>query len=462
MAILNIGAILFSRKSNTINNICTSAVVLLFINPLIVYDVGFILSFVGTLGIVLLSNTIIKCIERLIKVKFISETIGVTVSAQIMLLPIMAYYFNTISVLSLVTNFLVVPISGFLTILGFITVIVGEFSLNLASIIAYAIYAVISVIFKIASFFGSISWANLLIPTPKVWMIFFYYIIIFSFLKMKRKRKLISSLVILISCFYFILNQIPRNYINLNMIDVGQGDSTYIETKNRKIILIDGGGSESSDYDVGENIVVPYLLDRGKSSIDLIIVSHPHEDHIEGVLTVIEKLKVKKVLISENVDDIDLTIKLKEICERRNTEIIKVSAGDSFEIDGVKFDVIYPNSKIKEDNINNMSLIIKMKFGEITTLFTGDLEKDAEAVIRENINADILKVGHHGSITSTSEEFLRKIMPKIALISLGKDNSYGHPSDEVLKRLEKINAEIYRTDEMGEVKLKIKKNSICY
>ena len=198
----------------------------------------------------------------------------------------------------------------------------------------------------------------------------------------------------------------------------------------------------------------------GNTKIDLIIVSHPHEDHIEGVLTVVEKLNVKKVMISENVDDIDLTKKLIEICRKRNTEIIKVSAGDTFEIDGVKFDVIYPNSKIKAENINNMSLTIKMKFGEITTLFTGDLEDDAEAVIRNNIKADILKVGHHGSITSTSEKFLRKIMPKIALISVGKDNSYGHPDNIVLERLKKINVIIYRTFKMGEVKLKIKKDNV--
>lgn len=473
MAILNIVAILLSRKSNTLNNIFFSAVILLIINPLTIYDVGFILSFVGTLGIVLLSKPIISLIEKFIKIKFLSETIGVTLSAQLMLLPIMMYFFNTISIISLITNLIIVPISGFLTILGFITVLISVVSFKLARVISFAIYTLLYFMLKIASFLGKISWANLLVPTSKIWMIVIYYLLIYLMMSKNKKeitikifhykriRKLKVVLIEILIIFVIItnlINLVPRNHIKLNMIDVGQGDSFYIETQNKKVILIDGGGSESSDYDIGENIVVPYLLDMGKTKIDLIIVSHPHEDHIEGVFTVIEKLKVEKVMISENVDDVELILKLREICQKRNTEIVKVSAGEKFEIDNVKFNVIYPNSKIKEENINNMSLIIKMKFGEITTLFTGDLEDVAENNIKENIKADILKVGHHGSITSTSEKFLRKVMPQIALISVGRDNSYGHPDNIVSERLKKINAKIYRTDEMGEVKIKIYKN----
>lgn len=428
------------------------------INPLIIYDVGFILSFVGTLGIVLLANPLINFLKNFIKSKFISETIGVTLAAQIMLFPIMAYYFNTVSLLSLITNFLVVPISGFLTILGFITVIVGMFSLKLSSIIAFAIYTMISGIFKIASFFGNITWANLLIPTPKVWMIICYYLVVFSFVKLKRKRKLVLKIVMFISIFYFILNQIPKSYVSLNMIDVGQGDSIYIETRNGKTILIDGGGSESSDYDVGENIVVPYLLDKGKMMVDLVIVSHPHEDHIEGILTVVEKLKVKTVIVGMNLEKYDLQKELIEICEKRGTKIIEVGMGDSFKIDGVDFSIFYPKKDLKEENINNMSLVIKMEYGEVTTLFTGDLEGEGEELLKGDIKADILKVSHHGSNTSTTENFLRKVLPKLALISVGIDNSYGHPSDLVLDRLKSKNIDIYRTDIRGEIMLKIFKN----
>ena len=464
MAILNIGAVLFSRKSDTMNNIFLSAIILLIINPLTVYEVGFIMSFVGTLGIVLLSTKIISFLEKFIKIKFISETIGVTVSAQMMLLPVMAYYFNSISIISLITNFLVVPISGFLTILGFVTVLVSLFSIKVASVIAYAIYSLISFMLKVASIFSKISWANLLVPTPKVWMIVFYYVAIyllfakcpkeavvkiFHYKRIRKVKVLIFEAMAMFIVIYNVINIIPRNYIMLNMIDVGQGDCFYIETSNKKTILVDGGGSESSDYDIGANIVVPYLLDMGKKSVDLIIVSHPHEDHIEGVITVIEQLNVKKVMISENVDDYELTKKLVEACESGKTEIIKVARGDAFFIDGVEFQVIYPSLNDDESNLNNMSLVIKMTFGEITTLFTGDLEENIEKELAsENLKADILKVSHHGSKTSTSESFLRRVLPKIALVSVGKDNSYGHPNGEVLERLLNMKVKVYRTDEL--------------
>lgn len=475
MAILNIIAILLSRKSDTKNNIYLSAIILLTINPLIIYDVGFILSFVGTLGIVLLSEKIKNNIEKIIKIKFIAETISITLSAQIMLLPIMAYYFNTVSLISVISNFIIVPISEFLTILGFITIIISNLNISIGKIISYAIYTLIYLMLKIARVVSKFSWANILVATPKIWMIFFYYLAIYIFFSnnskeitikisnYKRIRK-IKTLILELMTLFIIINKlillIPKNYISLNMIDVGQGDSFYIETQNRKTILIDGGGSENSDYDVGENILIPYLLNKGKTKIDLIIISHPHEDHIEGIFTALEKLKVKQVVISENIDKSELIIKLKKLCNEKNIEIIKVAANDTFKIDGLNFDVIYPKKETNDKNINNMSIVLKLKFGEITSLFTGDLEEKAEEEIKQNIKVDILKVGHHGSKTSTSEEFLEKTKPKIALISVGKNNSYGHPNKEVIERLEKINAKILRTDEKGEVKLKIKKNKI--
>lgn len=475
MAILNIGAIIFSRKSDTLNNIFFSAVILLIINPLIIYDVGFILSFFGTLGIVLLSKKIISKIEKIIKIKFIAETIGVTLSAQIALIPIMAYYFNTISIISIITNLLVVPISGFLTILGFIAVIISNINFSLGKIVSYAIYTLISFMLKVASFFSKIPFANLLVPTPKIWMIIFCYLAIylivtenkkeiiikiFNYKRIRKVKIILLEIILVIAIVVSIVNLIPRNYITLNMIDVGQGDSFYIETKNRKTILIDGGGSEGSDYDIGENILVPYLLDNGKKKIDLIIISHPHEDHIEGIFTVIEKLKVKKVIIGENLDDNELIIKLKEVCKNKNIKIIEVVAGDVLVVDNVYFEVIYPSIKTKEEKINNMSLVFKMRYGEISTLFIGDLEEVAENNIKENIKSDILKVAHHGSDTSTSQKFLNKVSPKIALISVGKDNLYGHPNKEVIERLKKKNINIYRTDLDGEISFKIYKNRI--
>lgn len=458
MAILNIGATLLSKKSNTLNNIYISALFLLCVNPLTVYDVGFILSFVGTFGIVVLSPKINSFVYKYIKRKNIAETIGVTLSAQIMLTPIMMYYFNTFSLLSLITNFLVIPISGFLTLLGFIAVLIGVINMRLAQVACYSIYTLTYFMLKITSIFGNIKWANILAPTPKLWMMVFYYLIIFLKIRPIKNRRKVYRVMFGLIIIYIILSNLPRNYIKLNMIDVGQGDSIYIETTKKKAILIDGGGTEGSDYDVGENILLPYLLNKGKMVIDLIIVSHPHEDHIEGVLTVVEKLKVKEVIISENVEDTELTDKLIRLCQKRNTKVLKVSKRDTFFVDGIEFSVLHPNKKEDSANLNNMSLLIKMEYAGVKALFTGDLESEKEEKIKTNIKADILKVGHHGSTTSSSENFIKKVSPQIALISVGKDNSYGHPSIKILNRLKDIGARICRTDTDGEIKLKIKNN----
>lgn len=457
MAILNIIATIFSKKSNTINNICFSALILLIINPLTIYDVGFILSFVGTLGIVLLSTDIINFIRKYIKAKILSETIGVTLSAQIMLTPVMLFYFNTFSLVSLITNFLIVPISSFLTILGFIVVIISLVSIELAKIFSYPIYALVFFMFKITNFFGKIPFANILVPTPKMYVIIGYYTIILIISKKVLSKKQIFKTIMFFVIITFFIENIPNNCLKLSMVDVGQGDSCYIETPNKKTILIDGGGTEGSDYDIGENILIPYLLSKGKTKIDLIIISHPHEDHIEGVFTVIEQLKVKKVVISKMVDENELIINLKKICQKRGTEIIEVSKGDTIKLDQVTFEILYPYSKSKEENLNNMSIVTKMSYKGATALFTGDLEKEREIEITSDISADILKVGHHGSTTSTSEKFLKKVLPKIALISVGENNSYGHPSDEIIRRLERVGASIYRTDICGEISLKINK-----
>lgn len=459
MAILNIIAILLSKKSNIMNNISFSALILLCINPLTVYDVGFVLSFVGTIGIVIMSKDIIEYIKKYLKNKFVSETLGVTVSAQIMLTPIMMYYFNTISVISLITNFLIVPISGFLTMIGFITVIISIFSVKIAKIFAYAIYTLVHFMFSVTRFFSDISWANLTIATPRIWMLALYYISIFLLIKRSRYCKKFLVFIGICILAYSIAINIPRNYIKVNMIDIGQGDSIYIETSKRKVVLIDGGGTEGSDYDVGENILLPYILDQGKSVVDVAIVSHPHEDHIEGIFTLLQKIKVKKVVISENVEKTELGENLVELCKNKNTKVVTVKAGENFIVDKIKFNVIFPTAKENDTNLNNMSILLKMEYAGVKLLFTGDLEAEKEAeVLKNDISADILKVGHHGSITSTSEKFLRKVMPQIALISVGENNSYGHPSEIVLERLRKYGIQIYRTDLNGEIKIKIKNN----
>ena len=190
------------------------------------------------------------------------------------------------------------------------------------------------------------------------------------------------------------------------------------------------------------------------------VISHPHDDHMEGAFSVIQSLKVKQVVLGKNLEDNSSVQRLIALCHDKGIEVQLVSQNDYFMLDGIGFEVLYPHEKVHDQNLNNLSLLVKMTYGNISVLFTGDLEDEVENLGRYAENVDILKVGHHGSDTSTSISLLNKATPQIALISVGKRNGYGHPKKEVLERLVKFHTQVYRTDQMGEVHLVITKDKV--
>lgn len=462
MAIVIILSEFLIQKPNTYASISFSALLILLYNPITIYDVGFVLSFSGTIGIVIFNKKISELLESKIKIdkdkiigKIIAvfiETLSVTLSAQIAVTPITLYYFNTFSCVSILANLIIVPATGSITIVGIIMYVTSLVCVPIAKVISYFIYSIISFVIFAASLFAQIPGSSILLPTPSIIIILMYYIIVYNLFFAKNKKVyviLLATISVLI-----IMKFIPNKYINVNMIDVGQGDAVYVETAKGKTVLVDSGGTEGSDYDIGENILVPYILDRGKVCIDYAFLSHMHEDHIEGIYAVIQKLKLKNLIIGKQETDNELYSKVVELANKYNVNIIEIKQGDELIIDGVIFDVI--SAKENDKNVNNMSLILRMTYGEVSMLFTGDAEKELEENI--NVKTNILKVSHHGSKTSSTEEFLKKNMPQVALISVGENNIYGHPNKEVLERLKKINAYIYRTDLNGEIYMRLYKN----
>ncbi len=460
MAILEIFAGLLVKKSNSINNLFLSAFIILLINPLSIINIGFILSFAGTIGILLISDKITQRLKEHIRFEMLLENLSVTLSAQIILFPIMAYYFNSISLTSLITNLLVLPISSVLTVTGLILFILSIIYFPLAKLISVPLGYLIDYIMIIAKACSKLSFLNFTVSTPSVFEIILYYMIIWALINRKNnllKRVLVGIIIFLIAITK-VYDAIPKKYVEVSCVDVGQGDCFFIETSKGKRILIDGGGSETSSYDVGKNILLPYLLDRKCRKIDLIFISHAHADHINGIMTVIENLKVGKVIIGvQNLKDAKVE-ELYKICKKRHVEIKIVTAGESVKIDDLFFDILYPAINVKDDNVNNLSLVIKMRYKNRSMLFTGDIETYGEDKINVNIKADILKVAHHGSSTSTSEDFLKKVSPNISIISVAKKNMYGHPNENVVERLKRF-SNLYMTKDSGEINIRIYKNS---
>lgn len=489
MGILILTSGLVHRKSDTINNLGISSLIILICNPYTIIDAGFWLSFAGTMGIILLEEPINSYFQKfkICKIKSISWIINsftITFAANIIIIPIMAYMFSTFSMTFWISNILAAPVMEFVTIYGFLMYFISIFLLPLAKFLGIILNFSLNSLIKIAEITSLIPGSSIYIKTPYLLECIIYYLILFLIFNWKRiKEKLennkilekikknsykyISIILISIILTNTISNKIFQE-IKIYFVDVGQGDSTLIQTIEGKNILIDGGGSEFGSFDVGESILLPYLLDRRITTIDYLMISHFDSDHIGGVFAILENLEVKNIIISKQGETSENLKKFYEITNNKGIRTIIVKKGDIVEIDKYShFEILFPEDNLIEDNIlNNNSIVARFNSLDFSILFTGDIEEIAEKRLCElysgtdKLEAFVLKVAHHGSKTSSSEEFLELVKPKIALIGVGKNNNFGHPNIDVIERLENMGSKIYRTDNCGEIIIRINREKL--
>lgn len=233
--------------------------------------------------------------------------------------------------------------------------------------------------------------------------------------------------------------------LRVSFIDVGQGDSEFIELPNGETMLIDAGTNET-----GKN-VVDYIKSLGYTSINYVVGTHPHEDHIGGLDDVIKTFDIGSIYMPKVTADTKTFEDVLDAAESKNLMINTAKSGVSImDTEDLSVKFLAPTLDIYE-NTNDYSAVVKVVYGDTSYLFTGDAEEFSESLITDDVNADVLKVGHHGSSTSTSTEFLKKVSPSSAVISCGKDNSYGHPHSETLQKLADMGTAVYRTDELGTI-----------
>ena len=489
MGILILTSGLVHRKSDTINNLGISSLIILICNPYTIIDAGFWLSFAGTMGIILLEEPINSYFQKfkICKIKSISWIINsftITFAANIIIIPIMAYMFSTFSMTFWISNILAAPVMEFVTIYGFLIYFISIFSLPLAKFLGIILNFSLNSLIKIAEITSLIPGSSIYIKTPYLLECIIYYLILFLIFNWKRiKEKLENNKILekikknsykyisIILIFIILTNTISNKIfqeIKIYFVDVGQGDSTLIQTIEGKNILIDGGGSEFGSFDVGESILLPYLLDRRITTIDYLMISHFDSDHIGGVFAILENLKVKNIIISKQGETSENLKKFYEITNNKGIRTIIVKKGDIVEIDKYShFEILFPEDNLIEDNIlNNNSIVARFNSLDFSILFTGDIEEIAEKRLCElysgtdKLEAFVLKVAHHGSKTSSSEEFLELVKPKIALIGVGKNNNFGHPNIDVIERLENMGSKIYRTDNCGEIIIRINREKL--
>lgn len=455
MSILLIGSSICKRQNDSLNNIAISAIIQIINNPYIIFDSGFMLSYSGVLGIILFYKKISEHIHF--------KSIALTISANIFIIPIMIYNFHTISGSFIISNICASWLLGIIIILEFISLCIP------IKLLYMILDLLIMMLRKIAEICANIPFAQMYVPRYAIFFVIVIYILIFC-RKLKCKKYVYSFLTIGVSILLIVnFTDVYQDRMRINFIDVGQGDSCLIRYKGTNI-MIDSGGSLSKNkdgksYDIGENVLNNYLLNRGITRLDYIMASHFDEDHSQGFIFLLKNMKVKNVIISEQYKTSSIYEQFKQICKKQNIQIIYVRSGDEIRIKDLAFKILHPKSKenqISENPLNNNAIVCMVKYKNRRILFTGDIEKVAEnEMVKEYTNglkADILKVGHHGSKTSTTKEFLDLINPSVALIGVGQNNKFGHPNEDVIKRLEEKNIQIYRTDEMGEISVIIDKN----
>ena len=461
--IIAIFATLIYRKQDTYTTISIALLLTLLNNPFAIFDVGLQLSYLATLSIIIFySKFTQKQFNNKVK-KYLYESAMLTFSANILILPITIYEFNTIPINSIISNLLAGPLLGICIILGMFTVIISIILFPVSKLIAFPLQIILKILIKIIELISKIPFGNYTVKTPWFIVVVLTYAIIATLIYNKKR---ITKILTMITLIIFIVMQVC-DFINIDgklkiyFIDVGQGDSMIVKTVRGKNILIDGGGSKDPDYDIGEKILVPYLLDRRIKTLDYVIISHFDEDHATGVAQILGKIDVSSIILTRQLEENDIYRHILSIAKEKKIKLIYVKEGDVLKIGGIKISIIHPENKLMINNpMNNNSIVCKVEYNSFSMLLTGDIEMEAEELIlRKNINlkADVLKVAHHGSKTSTTGEFLKAINPKVALIGVGKNNNFGHPSNEVIQRLKENGTRIYRTDENGEISITVNK-----
>jgi len=448
------------RETDIYTTISFSAILLLLYNPSTLFNIGFQLSFVATLSIVLLCKNIKRVISFKYLPNIITDVISITLAAQIGVLPIIILYFNNVSLISIVSNVLVIPIVGIITVLGSIMAIVGNINIFFSQVIGLLNSPFLTFVLYVTKTVSAIPYAVLKVTTPSMLMVLIYYCVVLFFMWYKPLKKIKIKPIYYITGLSVLLIVIGLTYLTPKkletvFIDVGEGDSVFLRTYSGKTVLIDGGGFNARlnpGKSIGDSVIIPFLLDYGVSNLDMIIATHGHDDHIQGLEAVLKGFPVKELLIPDIADKTAFG-KLISVCADKKIKIDVCQEGDIIRIDNQTFfDVLFPNKNWESsDTLNNCSLVLKLQYINNSILFTGDIQAEIEDYLLkegEDLQADVLKVAHHGSTYSTTPDFLKAVNPTIAIISVGKNN-FGHPAPLTLERLNMNNTKVYRTDECG-------------
>lgn len=493
MFILKIIGEVLGRKYDAITAISLAGLVLLVQNPFVVCNSGFQMSFGAIIAIVLILpivEEILNTDNKIIKVLSANFTISLVMN------PILAWNYYELPTFSFLLNIVVVPLMSVVIVSSIVGIFCSCIMFGFGKAVIFPGCGILELYTFLCNIINKSSVASIVVGQPKVTIIIVYYAILLVVLfglknirtkytraekerniikketglvlekKAKKERRIKGQNVKLrLACIvgFLLLNcliyYIPNQGFYITFINVGQGDGILIHGDNGTKVMVDGGST--SEKQVAKNCIVPYLKAEGIGTIDYSIITHTDKDHISGIMEILEnnnsnRIRIKNLVMPDiNMKD-DTYNELIEKAKLKKINVLYIKKGAALSLGKTKIKCIYPETTTTASDKNDYCTVLSVKNKTSKILLTGDISKEIEEKIKDDIeeNYTVLKVAHHGSNYSSSEKFLKKVNPKYSIISVGKNNSYGHPGNETMERLRKQGGVIYRTDEKGGITIR--------
>jgi len=486
MVLAGLTALILDREEDLLSALAIAAFISLVPDPRALFDISFQLSYLSVLCIAFVVSTWnaleLRPDTRAGKLLHSGLLLfSISVAAALVTGPLVAFYFHQVSFAGIAANMVVVPFAGAVVVplglaSGILSILTG--SLPFAAVNQFFADAFVALV----ALFARIPFAAVHLPSPGPLLAIGYAGLLIASALWFRARLFaayrpleaskqplrfalatmaISAAVIVLSAAFPLL---LTHGSQVTFVDVGQGDCSLVETAAGRTILIDGGGTRDNRFDVGRSVLAPYLWDRGIRDLDLVILSHPHPDHMNGLSAVLRNFTVREVWGSGLDRSLPGYADLQDIIIERRIPFRKVSAGDSMRIGEVYITVLHPGATFRQRTKktyaaeNDRSLVVRLELAGRTLLFAGDIHAEGERELQRNVTdlaVDLVKVPHHGSRTSSSGDLVAAFRPAVAVITVGDGNPYHHPSTETETRYRENGATVYRTDRHGAITVRL-------